>query len=188
MKRKNKKGSLTLLAALAAAVGLLVFAGFASAFHFSDHHAMNFDAESKKMVNEKTFKEISRFFHDSEKAIETKDLDALMALYSDNYTNGPHNKKSVEGIWKVVFSKFDDMATVHNMSIVTGSSDSDLIIIRCSGMLLGIPTGEKNLISIDNWVNNDHILSKEDGKWKLIGTFGKEQKRFWFDKPLHPLF
>ncbi len=185
---ENQRGFLKSLSGLAIGITLLLFAGTSFAFHFSEHHSLNFDSHSKKSVSEKTFKEISRFFHDSEKAIETEDLKALMSLYSDNYVNGPHNKNSVKGIWKTVFSRFDEMATVHNMSILTGSSDSDLMIIRCSGMLLGIPKGEKNLISIDNWVNNDHILSKEKGTWKLIGTFGKEQKRFWFDKPLHPLF
>ena len=47
---------------------------------------------------------------------------------------------------------------------------------------------KKGLITIDNWANQDHVLVKEGGKWKLIGTYGLERKRLWFDKPMHPLF
>lgn len=162
--------------------------GFAGAVHLSERHTLNFDSNSKKMIGEKDFKEIHQFFHDAEAAIETKNMEALMDLYSDNYINGPHKKDSVKKIWETIFSQFDDLYTMHNMRFVTSSSDSGVIIINCSGLLMGVPKGEMDLIAIDNWVNNDHILAKENGKWKLIGTSGKELKRFWFDKPLHPLF
>jgi len=32
------------------------------------------------------------------------------------------------------------------------------------------------------------VLVKEQGAWKLIGTYGHDRKRLWFDKPMHPLF
>ncbi len=160
----------------------------AGAFHFSDHHSLNFDAHTKKMVGEEVFKEINRFFHDGEMSMETKNMNALLDLYSDNYVNGPHKKESVKKIWEVLFSKFDDLSTMHNMRFITTSPESNVMIIRCSGLLMGVPKGEKELIAIDNWVNTDHVLAKENGKWRLIGSSGKEKKRFWFDKPLHPLF
>jgi len=60
-------------------------------------------------------------------------------------------------------------------------------------LLLGVPSlnaksKQKGLITIDNWAQQDHVLVKEAGKWKLIGTYGPERKRLWFDKPMHPLF
>ena len=121
-------------------------------------------------------------------AIENGKLDDLMALYSDSYTNGPHNKKSVKMIWKRIFSKMDNMSSVHRMRFITTSADSGVMIIRCTGLLMGIPKGEKSLITADTWIDSDHILAKENGKWKLLGTTGKERGRYWFDKPMHPLF
>lgn len=162
--------------------------GYAGAVHLSEHHTLNFDATSRTLISEREFKEISQFFHDAEAAIETKDMEALMDLYSENYINGPHKKESVKKIWETLFSQFDDLYTMHNMRFVTSSTDSGVVIINCSGLLMGIPKGESGFIALDNWVNNDHIFAKENGKWRLIGTSGKEIKRLWFDKPLHPLF
>lgn len=161
---------------------------WANAVHLSEQHSLNFDSSSRTVIGEKNFKEISQFFHDAEVAIETKNMEALMDLYSDNYINGPHKKESVKRIWKTIFSQFDGLYTMHNMRFVTSSADSGVIIVNCSGLLMGIPKGESGFIALDNWVNNDHIFAKEKGQWRLIGTSGKELKRFWFDKPLHPLF
>jgi hypothetical protein len=146
------------------------------------------DPFSSKIVGEQVQGEILKFFHDAEVAIENERLDDLMALYSDNYVNGSHNKQLVRPIWQRVFSRMSSMSTVHRMRIITASADSDVMIIRCSGLLMGIPAGEKNLITADYWVDSDHVLAKEDGIWKLIGTAGEERERFWFDKPMHPLF
>lgn len=189
LNKQNHIGSLQ-LSLFFFAVGLFFscHVGFAEAFHLLDQHSMNFDSNSQKMIGEKDFKEITQFFHDAETAIETKNLEALMDLYSDNYINGPHKKDSVKKIWETLFSQFDSMYTMHNMRFVTTSTDNGAMIINCSGLLMGIPKGEQEFIALDNWVNNDHVFAKENGKWRLIGTSGKEQKRFWFDKPLHPLF
>jgi len=167
---------------------LLNFAQPAQAGHLSGNHSITLDPFSSKVVGEKVKNEILQFFHDAEMAIENEDLDGLMALYSDNYINGPHRKQSVKQIWKRIFSQMHDMATVHRMRFITTSSDSDVMIIRCSGLLMGIPEGEKNLITADTWLDSNHVLAKENGKWKLVGTTGKEHERFWFDKPMHPLF
>jgi ketosteroid isomerase-like protein len=155
---------------------------------YSDRFSIEVDQAGKEMVGEETFNEVMAFFHDAEKAIETKDLKALMGLYSDNYVNGEHDKAAAERIWTRIFSVFDSMAAHHNMRFVNFAPETSLVIVRCSGLLVGTPKDQKELITIDNWNQQDHVLIKETGRWKLIGTYGGQHKRLWFDKPMHPLF
>jgi predicted SnoaL-like aldol condensation-catalyzing enzyme len=167
----------------------LLFDNTAVADHsYSDQFSIEVDPSAEEMVGEETFNDVMAFFHDAEKAIETRNLEDLMDLYSNNYVNGEHDKKAAEGIWTRIFSTFGSMAAHHNMRFVNVAPESNLVIVRCSGLLVGIPEGQKNIITIDNWNQQDHVLVKEAGRWKLIGTYGKQRKRLWFDKPMHPLF
>ncbi len=180
---------------IATLVGVCFITGIAiGAEHkLSDEHAMEIDPAAKQQLGEKTFSEVMAFFHEAEKAIEEKNIESLMSLYSENYTDGEHNKKSAKEIWERIFSTFEMTATRHNMQLVKMAEDKNMVIFRCSGLLLGVPNPntkmkQKGLITIDNWALQDHVLVKEAGKWKLIGTYGAERKRLWFDKPMHPLF
>jgi hypothetical protein len=153
-------------------------------------HEVHFDGATEQTFGKELLTELGHFFHAAEVAIETEDINAVMALYSDNYSNGPHNKQSLIPIWKRIFKDFNKLYTKHNMRIVTDSKESPVMIIRCSGILMGTPEGENEAVAIalDYWINNDHILVKEKGNWRLVGTTGDEKKRFGFDKPIHPLF
>lgn len=154
----------------------------------SDRHTMMIDRSARQQLGEELFKEIESFFHRAEMAIQSRNLKSLMVLYSDNYRDGQHDKESANQIWQRIFKRFQELATRHNMRLVTVSSDNRLVVMRCSGLLIGIPSEQAGPITIDNWTNQDHVLTKEGGQWKLIGSFGKERKRLWFDKPMHPLF
>lgn len=180
---------------IATLIGVCFITGVAiGAEHkLSDEYDMYVDSAAKQQLGEQTFSEVMVFFHEAEKAIETKDLKALMDLYSESYTDGEHNKKSAEEIWRKIFATFEIMATRHNMQLSKIAEDKNMVIFRCSGLLLGVPNPNTKMkqkwpITIDNWAQQDHVLVKEAGKWKLIGTYGTERKRLWFDKPMHPLF
>ncbi|MDX8410444.1 MAG: nuclear transport factor 2 family protein [Mariprofundaceae bacterium] len=180
---------------MAALFGACLFAGIACAADstLSEQYAMEIDPAAKQQLGEERFGEVMAFFHAAEKAIETKDLDALMSLYSEDYTNGGHDKQSVRRIWKRIFSTFDTMATHHimqltRMTAVTKSASENTVIFRCTGLLMGVHDSGKGAVTIDNWTQQDHVLVKQDGKWQLIGTYGRNRKRLWFDKPIHPLF
>lgn len=168
--------------------GMLIQPGPVNANQISDRYSMNIDPAAKQQLGEQTFNEVTMFFHTAEKAIETKNMEVLMAQYSDNYRDGDIDKKSVEQAWRRIFSKVDTVKTLHNMKLVNISADRNMIVLQCSGLLVGVPSPEKGPVTIDNWNKQDHILVKEDGKWNLIGTYGLEQKRLWFDKPMHPIF
>ena len=103
---------------MAALLGACLFVGISCAAEstLSEQYTMEIDPAAKQQLGEKTFNEIMDFFHAAEKAIETKDLDALMSLYSDDYSNDGHDKKSVELIWKRIFSTFD---TIDDTQTVT---------------------------------------------------------------------
>jgi len=155
---------------------------------FSDNFSIKIDPAAKQALGEQTYNEVTAFFDAAEKAIEAKDRQALMALYSDNYRNGDHDKKSVELIWKRIFSRFDHLSTSHNMKL--GSWSANEVILNCTGLMLGkLPGPNGEFVRIDNWSNQDHVLIKTAGKWKLTGTYSRrKRKRLWFDKPMHPLF
>src|SRR3989338_3744113 len=153
-------------------IAIFLFTGVAmgSEHRLSDKYSLEVDPVAKQKLGEETFNEVMVFFQAAEKAVETKDLEALMELYSDNYSNGEHDKKAARQIWEKI------------------STEKNMVIFKCNGLLLGVPEIKKGPITIDNWSNQEHVLVKEAGKWKLIGTYGLERKRLWFDKPMHPLF
>jgi len=173
---------------LAAALALPTGSTFADHHRLSDRHQMEINNSIKQYLGEKTAKEVVSFFQNAEAAIQSRNLDALMELYSDDYRDGDRDKAAARKIWKRIFKRFNELATRHVMKMSTKSSNKNLVIMRCSGILMGIPEGGNAPIAIDNWNNQEHIIKKEGGKWKLIGTYGKERKRLWFDKPMHPLF
>ncbi|VAX25503.1 hypothetical protein MNBD_NITROSPINAE02-1183 [hydrothermal vent metagenome] len=186
----NMRARLILSFAFSLFLALFVYSGAVAfaAEELSEYHTLNIDPVMKKKIGPEMIKEIVVFFKSAELAIEKKRLKDLLDLYSDNYENGSHDKKSAARIWTRIFKTFDDMVSIHNMRLQAYTPESKVMIIRCSGLLLGSPADEKELITIDSWTNEDHILSKESGKWELQGISGKERKRFWFDKPMHPLF
>ena len=168
--------------------GEVIQPGQFNANQSSDRYFVTIDPAAKQQLGEQTFNEVTMFFLTAEEAIETKNLEVLMGLYSDNYRDGDLDKKSVDTAWRRIFSRFDTMATLDNMKVVKVSADRNMVVLQSNGLLLGTPSPNKGLTTIDNWNKQDRILVKEAGKWQLIATYGLERKRLWFDKPMHPLF
>lgn len=154
---------------------------------FSDRFTVKFDSAAKQQLGD-AYQELVDFFDVAEDSIDVKDLNAHMATYSENYKDGDKDRQAIEEIWKKIFAKFERVVVHQNLKVVTVSADKQTIILRSSGFLLAELDPKKRLVSIDNWTDQDFVLVKEGGKWKLISIYGKERKRFWFDKPMHPLF
>lgn len=155
---------------------------------FADRFTVKFDSAVKQQLGEDVYKEIVDFFDVAEDAIDVKDLKAHMATYSESYKDGDNDKQAMEEIWKKIFARFERVVVHHNLKLITVSADKRTIILRSSGFLLAEPDPKKRLVTIDNWTDQDFVLVKEGGEWKIISIFGEERKRFWFDKPMHPLF
>lgn len=155
---------------------------------FADRFTVKFDSAVKQQLGEDVYKEIVDFFDVAEDAIDVKDLKAHMATYSESYKDGDNDKQAMEEIWKKIFARFERVVVHHNLKLITVSADKRTIILRSSGFLLAELDPKKRLVTIDNWTDQDFVLVKEGGEWKIISIFGEERKRFWFDKPMHPLF
>lgn len=153
----------------------------------SDRYTVTIDPAAKEQLGEQTYNEVTMFFQAAQKAINAKDMDALMAKYSDHYRDGDLDKASVEQAWRGIFARVDGLTTLNNMKLVNISADRNMVVLQSSGLLVGVPDDQKWPVTIDNWNNQDQILVKEAGDWKLIGIYGPERKRLWFDKPMHPL-
>ncbi len=156
--------------------------------HLSQNYTLNIDPRMTTTAGKELYDQVHTFFDEAEQAIEAKDLDKLMTMYSDSYTNGVRKKADIAVAWNRLFGDFNGLAMTHNMHLSMFDLKANLVIMTCSGIMVGVPSGEKESIALDYWLNNDHVLVKESGKWKLVGSIGKEQKRLWFDKPMHPLF
>ena len=190
--RKNFHAFTTLIAALlmVAVSGVSMAAEKAEAppSHHIKDYIVTVDPQSAKLIGPDVVRQITDFFDYADNAIMTKNLDALAFLYSERYVDGNHKKADVIQAWKRLFGDFDDFRMTHNLRFITTDAKSNMMIVQCSGILMGQPKVDKQLIALDHWMNINHVLVKEDKGWKIIGTAGIEEKRFWFDKPMHPLF
>lgn len=150
-------------------------------------YSMNIDHAAKHQLGERTFNEVAMHYQTAQRAIETKNMELLMAQYSDSYRDGDIDKKFVARAWQKIFARADNLATLNNMKLVNISADENVIVLQSSGLLVGVPDDDKRPVTIDSWNTQNHVLVKEAGAWKLIGIYGPEQKRLWFGKPMHPL-
>lgn len=147
---------------------------------FSDEYSMVFHPAAKVKTGEAEYRNIVNFFHKAEKAIETENLEALMALYSDKYRNRKNrDKKFAEGIWIKIFTNFDKLSARHSMKLITyeKSSGYQVVVTECSGILTGTPKGASRPVTIDSWDKQRHILINE-GSWQLFGNAGESAKRY----------
>lgn len=140
-------------------------------------------------IEESEAQDINDFFHHAEHAIQTENIDSLMALYSDKYTNSKNgDKKFASEIWSKIFSRFDNVASRHSMRLIEYDKAAGEATTECSGLLFGTPAGATGLVVIDRWDNEHHFLVKEE-RWKLVGTAGQSALRYGEkDELLHPLF
>ncbi len=140
-------------------------------------------------VDDNEAQDITNFFHHAERAIQSENIDALMALYSDEYTNQRDgDKQFATELWKKVFARFDNISSRHSMKLIDYDRAAGLAVTQCSGLLFGMPEGESNPVLIDRWDDQRHILIKE-GVWKLLGDSGESTSRTTdTDDSLHPLF
>ena len=140
-------------------------------------------------VDDNEAQDITNFFHHAERAIQSENIDALMALYSDEYTNQRDGDKQFAAeLWKKVFASFDNISSRHSMKLIDYDQAAGRAVTQCSGLLFGMPEGESNPVLIDRWDDQRHILIKE-GDWKLLGNSGDSAPRTTdTDDSLHPLF
>ncbi len=156
----------------------------------SEDYSMAMEPPAARIeIAQNDVQDIMAFFHSAERAIESENIDDLMTLYSDSYTNlRKGNKGTAREIWQRIFLSFNDISSRHSMKLIGYDKTAGQAITECSGLLSGTPEGEQRPVTIDRWDTQRHILVKE-GYWKLFGNAGKSAERYGVEgAKMHPLF
>ena len=175
----------SILGALCAIVtGLVVFVPPASA-------GTQVLSEATIEADAATVLEITSTFDQAEEAIRSRDLEALMALYAQNYRYHGIGKDGIRKIWADLFARYTVITNLHAFSSITvgGSGPNRIVQITCTGALHGATKNSKKPIPIDSWYREIHYLVKEQGAWRILGSQGGETPAVLpFGTAPHPLF
>jgi ketosteroid isomerase-like protein len=141
-------------------------------------------------ADEKDVASLLAAFNRAEEALHTKDLNALMALYSEQYRYHGLSKADLRKDWEDIFEHYDNLASSHIFSAirVTVTGKLPTAEIMCTGNLWGIAkeTGQRHII--DSWYSEIHHLVYENGEWRIIGHAGGDTKVLPFGTSPHPFF
>jgi hypothetical protein len=90
-------------------------------------------------------------------------------------------------MWLEVFGDFADLYSVHVFTKITVHGDDAILV--CTGGLFGIAKEGEDYTTVDQWVTQNHWLTRVDGEWKMIGgaTLQAPRKRGG-RLELHPFF
>jgi hypothetical protein len=142
--------------------------------------------------DEKTVQAILSVFKQAEDAVHRKDLDALMELYSENYSHGGYTKDSIRAVWSNLFEQYRDFSGAHIFSAINvdARKTQSVAHVTCTGNLWAISNETGQRVNIDSWFGEAHHLVFEREAWRLAGTFW-EIPRAKESRPLflpHPFF
>ncbi len=146
------------------------------------------DKTTRGMLDE-TVGEILATFKRAEKAIKARDLDALMAFYSEDYNYRGLTKGEVRKIWEDLFSQYRRISSTHILSrIVVRGGKGQAAEVTCTGTLWATSNAPMKRVNIDSWFEEVHYLVYENGAWRIHGGVGEVPKRLQFGIAPHPLF
>jgi ketosteroid isomerase-like protein len=138
-----------------------------------------------------TVKELLATFEQAEQAMQARDLDGIMALYSDEYLYHGLKKADIKRIWTQLFDKYKELESFHTFSVIrtTGSGSKLTAEITCTGVVWGTSKDTTLRAPVDSWYEEVHYLKKENDRWRIVGHAGGEsQPALQFGIAPHPLF
>ena len=140
--------------------------------------------------SDKDVSEILASFNRAEEALHARDLDGLMALYSEQYHYHGLSKTDLRKIWEEMFARYDNLASTHTFSRihVGGSAKEPTADITCTGSLWGLSKETRNRVIIDSWFYEIHHVAYEDRAWRIRGHAGEDTKALPFGTSPHPFF
>jgi len=123
--------------------------------------------------DDQTVQAILSVFKKAEDAVKRKDLDGLMALYSENYKHGGYTKDSVRAVYSDLFAQYRDFSGTHIFSKIKIEAGKTVPAahVTCTGSLWAISNETGQRVNIDSWYGEVHHLISERGAWHLAGTF-----------------
>lgn len=149
---------------------------------------IQFPKPGRSNAEENTLKEFQAFYDQIESALAAEDLGKLMTFYAEDYLHHGITKKQLRFMWLEIFGEFSELYSVHIFSKIDVQG-SDAVLV-CTGALMGIPPEGGDYQAVDRWVNQNHWLTKVDGKWRMIGgaTHQSPGRTGARSLELHPLF
>lgn len=140
--------------------------------------------------SDKDVSEILAAFNRAEDALHARDLDGLMALYSEQYRYHGLSKSDLRKIWEEMFARYDNLASTHAFSRIHigGSAKQPTADISCTGSLWGLSKETGKRVFIDSWFYEIHHVVYEDGAWRIRGHAGEDTKALPFGTSPHPFF
>ena len=142
-------------------------------------------------VDSETLKELMSTFEQAEQAMNARDLDGIMALYSDEYLYHGLKKADVRKIWNELFDHYKEVESFHTFSVVhlVGTRGKLIAELTCSGVVWGTSKDTTLRSPVDSWYEEIHYLRKENGRWRIVGNVGGESiPVLQFGVAPHPLF
>jgi hypothetical protein len=129
-------------------------------------------------------------FDKAEEAVPARNVDGVMALYSEHYRFHGLSKGDLRTIWEEMFVRYDNLASTHEFSriIVEGSEKLRTADISCTGSLWGVSKETGKRVIIDSWFYEIHHVAYEDGAWRVRGHAGEDTKTLPFGMSPHPFF
>jgi ketosteroid isomerase-like protein len=146
-----------------------------------------FPKPSKNNADAKTMEEFRQFYEEIEKALKAENVTKIMSFYADDYLHHGITKKQLKFMWLEVFGNFDELYSVHVFTKITVYGNDAILV--CTGGLFGVVSKGEDYTTVDQWVTENHWLTKVDGKWKMIGGATRPSPRQRGGRmELHPFF
>jgi len=142
-------------------------------------------------ADEQTVKELLTLFERADRAVRSRDLEGVMALYSMRYDYHGLKKADIRKIWKNLFDNYEDIDSTHlfsQISRIVSVGPGASVEITCSGNVRAVSKISRLRVPIDSWYGEVHYMVKEDGAWKIRGNLGDVQTVLPFGTAPHPLF
>ncbi len=146
--------------------------------------------DAKIEADQQTILELTSTFDHAEESIRSRDLDSLMALYSEQYQHHGLKKPDIRKIWDELFSHYDLISNIHIFSAIKKVEQRDHMRaeITCTGALWATSKNTKDRVPIDSWHQEVHHLVKEKGGWRIVGSTAGPPRPRMFGMAPHPLF
>jgi len=181
-------------AVLAAALAATPWAGGCSLFFdpvFPDLGRTYLANDVEVQADPKTVDELLAAFHKADEALKRKDVEAMMALYSDGYRHRGYGKADLRAEWARLFRDYRELSGTHIFSKILAPRDATppRAEITCTGALWGLtPSGQRE--NLDSWYSEVHYLEFERGAWRIRGHAweGRRTPKESRAAPPHPLF
>jgi ketosteroid isomerase-like protein len=141
-------------------------------------------------ADDQTIKDIMSTFRRADEALRRMDLNALMDLYSEDYTHNGYTKELIRKNWEGLFQDHYDFSGTHVFSkIKVEAGKVPKAEITCTGSLWASSTRTGERINIDSWFGAVHLLAYEGGAWRIRGHAGEiPRMETRYALPPHPLF